>query len=155
WMAGRFGARRVFLGAMMLVIAGSMLCGLANGLPQLLAARVLQGMGGAMMTPVGRAIMVGSGDRKALVRAMAWCTLAALLAPLIGAHVAGLLIEVANWRWTFFITLPVRLLGIVAALRFVPSIDPEPRRAFDPSGFMLCAGSVLAVMALVETGVLS
>lgn len=155
WMAGRFGARRVFVGAIILFVTGSILCGLSGGLPQLIAARILQGAGGAMMTPVGRAIMVGSVDRDAMVRAMAWYTLPAIVAPLAGPPLAGVLIELATWRWIFFINVPVGLIGIIAVMRFVPRIEREPRRAFDMLGFVLCGSSIMAVLGLVETGMLS
>ncbi|MDR7103719.1 MFS transporter [Croceicoccus sp. BE223] len=155
WVAGRFGARRVFVCAMIVFVTGSILCGLSDNLEQMVAARVLQGMGGAMMTPVGRAIMVGSIDRSSMVKAMAWFTMPAILAPMLGPPLAGVLIETASWRWIFFINLPVGLLGIVAILRFVPSVAPEPRRNFDLLGFVLCAGSVLAILGVLESGLLS
>jgi len=155
WMAGRFGARRVFVCAMCVFVTGSLMCGLSNSLEQLVAARVLQGAGGAMMTPVGRAIMVGAIDRSAMVRAMAWYTMPAILAPMLGPPVAGALIETASWRWIFFINLPVGILGIIAVLRFVPNVDREPRRRFDIAGFLLCAGSILAVLGVLESGLLA
>ncbi len=155
WIAGRFGARRVFIWAMVVFVLGSVSCGLSDNLAQLVFSRVLQGMGGAMMTPVGRAIMVGSVDRGSMVRAMAWFTLPAILAPLMGPPVAGVLIEVVSWHWIFFINVPVGILGIVAVMRFVPKIDPEPRRTFDTVGFILCGASILALLGLVETGALS
>lgn len=155
WMAGRFGARRVFTAAMMLFVTGSVLCGLSDGLPTLIGSRILQGAGGAMMTPVGRAIMVGSVDREAMVRAMAWYTLPAIAAPLAGPPLAGMLIELASWRWIFFINVPVGLIGIIAVIRFVPKIEREPHRAFDMVGFLLCGSSILAILGLVATGVLN
>jgi EmrB/QacA subfamily drug resistance transporter len=155
WIAGRFGARRVFVWAMIVFIAGSVSCGLSNDLAQLVFSRVLQGMGGAMMTPVGRAIMIGSVDRGSMVRAMAWYTLPAILAPLMGPPVAGFLIELVSWHWIFFINIPVGILGIAAVMRFVPKIEPEPRRPFDMVGFFLCGSSILALLGLVETGGLS
>ena len=151
WVAGRFGAKRVFIAAMMLFMLGSMLCGMANNIEQLVVARIIQGLGGSMMTPVGRAIMVRSVDRETLVRAMAWFTLPAVLAPLTGPPFAGLLLEIANWRWIFFINIPVGLLSILAILKFVPHMEPEARRSFDMAGFLLCAASILAVMILLET----
>lgn len=155
WLAARLGARRVFLGAIMLFVIGSVCCGLAGNLPALVGARVLQGVGGAMMIPVGRAIMVGAVDRAAMVKAMAWFTIPAILGPLLGPPLAGFLIEFANWRWIFFINVPVGIFAILAILRFVPVIDLEPRRAFDLIGFLLCAGAILCAMALVETGALA
>ena len=155
WMAARLGARRVFLCAIMVFVIGSVCCGLAGDLPALVGARVLQGVGGAMMIPVGRAIMVGSVDRESLVKAMAWFTLPAILGPLLGPPLAGFLIEFANWRWIFFINVPVGVLAILAILRFIPVVDSEPRRTFDIIGFLLCAAAILSTMALVETGALA
>ncbi|WP_445948782.1 MFS transporter [Sphingorhabdus sp.] len=155
WMAARLGARRVFLCAIMVFAIGSVCCGVADSLPALVGARVLQGVGGAMMIPVGRAIMIGAVDREALVKAMAWFTIPAIFGPLLGPPLAGFLIEFANWRWIFFINVPVGVLAIVAIVRFVPVVDSEPRRVFDIIGFLLCAAAILCTMALVETGALA
>ena len=155
WMAARFGARRVFLSAIMLFVVGSVCCGFASSLPALVGARVLQGVGGAMMIPVGRAIMVGAVDREAMVKAMAWFTIPAIFAPLLGPPLAGFLIEFSNWRWIFFINVPVGIFAILAILRFVPVLESEPRRTFDLIGFLLCAATILCAMALVETGALA
>jgi MFS family permease len=124
---------------------------MANTVPQLVLARVLQGIGGSIMTPVGRIIMVASVPREDLVRGMAWYTLPAILAPLVGPPIAGFLIECADWRWIFFINVPVGLLGIAAVLRYVPVLPPTRRQRFDLSGFLLAGVSILAIMALVET----
>ena len=151
WMANRFGARRVFVSAMALFVAGSICCGLSETVPQLIVARILQGIGGSMMTPVGRSIVVASVERNELIRAMAWYTLPAIVAPLAGPPFAGLLIEVASWRWIFLINAPVGVLGIVAVLRFVPRLNPGPRARFDVAGFLLAAATILSIMGLVET----
>ena len=138
WLASRFGPRRVFLTAMMVFMAGSACCGMAANVPQLVGARILQGIGGSMMTPVGRLIMVSSVPRHKLVQAMAWYTLPAIMAPLIGPPLAGFLIEYANWRWIFFINLPVGLIGLVAVVRLVPVVAGTRRgglrRAGVPAG---------------------
>ncbi len=155
WMAARLGARRVFLSAIMVFVIGSVCCGIAGNLPALVCARVLQGVGGAMMIPVGRAIMVGAVERESLVKAMAWFTIPAILGPLLGPPLAGFLIEFANWRWIFFINVPVGILAILAILRFIPVVDSEPPRAFDSIGFLLCAAAILCTMGLVETGALA
>ena len=155
WMANRFGARRVFIGAMMLFMIGSVSSGLASNLAMLVGSRVLQGLGGAMMIPVGRAILVGAVDRKALVKAMVWFTLPAILAPLIGPPVAGLLIEFASWRWIFFINVPVGAISIIAILRFVPSVTSGEAREFDVTGFALCGATIVAAVFLLETRLLA
>ncbi|MCB2075710.1 MAG: MFS transporter [Rhodobiaceae bacterium] len=155
WIADCLGARRVFVGAMIVFVIGSVLCGMAQDLTQLVFSRILQGTGGAMMTPVGRAIMVGSVNRHSMVRAMAWYTLPAILAPLLGPPLAGTFIELASWRWIFFVNVPVSLLGIAAVMRFVPKTPPLPRRNLDVVGFLLCGATILAVLGIVETGGLS
>ncbi|QTH21174.1 MFS transporter [Rhizorhabdus wittichii] len=155
WLAGRFGARRVFLIAMALFVGGSMCCGLAGSVPQLVAARVLQGFGGAMMTPVGRIILVASVRREDLVRGMAWYTLPAIVAPVVGPPLVGLLIEFANWRWIFFINVPVGVIGMVAVFRFVAPLTTTRRPGFDFPGFLLAGATILAAMAMVETGALA
>lgn len=151
WMASRFGARRIFVCAMALFMAGSLCCAAAGNLNQLVISRILQGMGGAMMTPVGRSIMVALVDRPNLVRAMAWYTVPAIVAPLIGPSIAGLLLATASWRWIFLINLPVCLIGMAVVMGFVPRMEREARRAFDLPGFLLSGASILSFMALIET----
>src|SRR5579863_3118628 len=107
WLADRFGARRVFVNAVRIYLIGSLCCGLSNSLAQLVAARILQGFGGAMMTPVARLIVVATTPRARLVHAMNAFTMPAVIGPLLGPPLAGLLLEVASWRWIFFINLPV------------------------------------------------
>ena len=151
WVADRCGARRVFLCAMGVFLFGSLLCGLSNTLPQLVAARIVQGAGGAMMTPVGRLIVVGSAPRERLVAAMAWFTTPALIGPLVGPPIAGLILAVADWRWIFLINMPVGILGMLAVLRFAPKLaaaDPGP---FDVKGFALSAVTITALVVLAET----
>ncbi len=150
WLADRFGARRVFLNALKLYLVGSLCCGLSNSMAQLVAARVLQGIGGAMMTPVARLIVVASTPRERLVQAMNAFTIPAIVGPLMGPPLAGLLLEVANWRWIFFINLPVGLLGYAAVLRIVPRLRHVHPGPFDGLGFALAAVGIVSVIALAE-----
>ena len=151
WIADRFGARRVFLSAMGVFLLGSVLCGLSRGLSELVAARLLQGCGGAMMVPVGRLIIVGSTPKARLVSAMAWFTTPALVGPLIGPPLAGFILGVADWPWIFFVNLPIGLVGMLAVIRFAPSLQrPDPGR-FDTPGFVLCAIAISATVVLAET----
>jgi EmrB/QacA subfamily drug resistance transporter len=150
WLADRFGARRVFLNAMKVYLLGSLCCGLSNSMAQLVAARVLQGVGGAMMTPVARLIVVASTPRERLVQAMNAFTIPAIVGPLMGPPLAGLLLEVANWRWIFFINLPVGLLGIAAVLRIVPRLRHVHPGPFDGFGFALTAVGIVSLIALAE-----
>lgn len=152
WVADRFGPRRVFVAAIALFLLGSVLCGCSHTLGQLVAARLVQGAGGSMMTPVGRLIVVGSSPRDRLVSAMTWFTTPALVAPLLGPPLAGLILGVADWPWIFFINVPVGLLGMLAVVRFVPRlVQPDPGR-FDATGFVLCAMAITGMVAMGEVG---
>ncbi|MCE3288499.1 MAG: transporter [Caulobacter sp.] len=151
WAAERFGARRVFLVAMAVFLAGSVLCGFSSSLPQLVVFRIIQGMGGALMTPVARLIVVGSTPKEKLLTAMGWFTMPALIGPLIGPPLAGFVLSVADWPWIFWLNIPVGVLGMAAVMRFVPHIrTPDPGR-FDWSGFLLSAIAISGVVAVAET----
>ncbi len=151
WVADRFGAKRVFLCAMGVFLAGSALCGLSHSLGELVAARVLQGAGGAMMTPVGRLIVVGSAPRDRFVSAMSWFTMPALVGPMLGPPLAGLILGVASWSWIFYINIPVGVLGAIAVIKLVPKIEqPHPGR-FDTLGFALAAVGIVTLTAVAET----
>ncbi len=151
WVADRFGPRRVFLIAMTVFLAGSAFCGLSQSLPQLVVARLIQGLGGAMMTPVGRLIVVGSAPRDRLVSAMTWFTMPALVGPLVGPPLSGLVLAVADWPFIFYINIPIGIVGMTAVMRFVPKLaQPDPGR-FDAKGFMLSAVAITGVVCLAET----
>jgi EmrB/QacA subfamily drug resistance transporter len=151
WLADRYGARRVFVNAMKVYLVGSLCCGLSNSMAQLVAARVLQGIGGAMMTPVARLIVVASTPRERLVQAMNAFTIPAIVGPLMGPPLAGFLLEVANWRWIFFINLPVGLLGIAAVLRIVPRLRHTHPGPFDGFGFAMAAVGIVTLIVLSES----
>jgi len=151
WASERFGARRVFLAAMAVFLTGSVLCGFSTSLPQLVAFRILQGMGGAMMTPVARLIVVGSTPREQLIKAMGWFTMPALIGPLIGPPLAGFVLAVADWPWIFWLNVPVGLLGMAAVMKLVPDLSsPDPGR-FDWSGFGLSAIAITGLVGVAET----
>jgi len=151
WAAERFGPRRVFMAAMTVFLIGSALCGFATNLGELVAFRVIQGMGGALMTPVARLIVVGSTPKEKLLKSMGWFTMPALVGPLIGPPLAGFVLAVADWPWIFWINLPVGVLGMVAVLKFVPKMKrPDPGR-FDWSGFALASVAITAAIAVAET----
>jgi EmrB/QacA subfamily drug resistance transporter len=152
WAAERFGARRVFLSAMVVFLLGSALCGLSRSLEALVASRIIQGIGGAMMTPVARLIVVGASPKARLLAAMGWFTMPALIGPLIGPPIAGLVLSVADWPWIFYINLPVGLLGMIAVMRFVPRSQPNREIGrFDTPGFILSALTVSGLVAVAET----
>jgi EmrB/QacA subfamily drug resistance transporter len=151
WAAEKFGAKPVFMSAMAVFLLGSALCGFSHTLRELVAARIVQGLGGAMMTPVARLIVVGSAPRERLIQAMGWFTMPALVGPLIGPPLAGFVLSVADWPWIFFINLPVGILGMLAVVRFVPRITSPDPGGFDWSGFFLSALAITAVVVVAET----
>lgn len=151
WLADRYGARRVFVNAIKVYVLGSLCCGLSNSVGELVAARVLQGIGGAMMTPVARLIVVASTPRERLVHAMNAFTLPAIIGPLMGPPLAGALLEFASWRWIFFINIPVGLLGIAAVLRIVPQLRHRHPGPFDGFGFATAAVGIVTLILLSES----
>jgi EmrB/QacA subfamily drug resistance transporter len=148
YLADRFGARRVFIAALTIFTIGSGLCGFATSFPMLIAMRVVQGLGGAMMTPVGRLILIRSFPRSELVTAMTYMTLPALLGPLIGPLMGGILTTYLSWRWIFYVNLPFGLIGILLALRFVQDRASDPKLKFDFLGFLMVGSGV----ALFQVG---
>ncbi len=150
WIADRFGARRVFMGAMGVFLLGSILCGFSHSLGALVASRIIQGLGGAAMTPVGRIIVVGAFRREDLMHAMIWLTTPAMVGPILGPPLAGLILSFTDWPWIFFINVPIGLLGLMGVLRFVPKrMQPHPGR-FDFKGFYLSAFAISATMIGAE-----
>ncbi|HEX3366087.1 MFS transporter [Phenylobacterium sp.] len=150
WLADRYGARRVFLTALSVFLLGSTCCALANSFEQLVLARMLQGLGGGLMTPVGRLIVARTAPRSELVKALNWFTIPAMIGPLIGPPLAGLLIEFASWRWLFLINIPVGVLGFVIVRRLVPPLAlPNPGR-FDRAGAALAILAVGSLMGVTE-----
>ncbi len=143
WASERFGGRVVFTSAMAVFVLGSVLCGLAQSVTGFVAARVLQGIGGAMMVPVGRLIVLRTTEKADLLRAIALLTWPALTAPLLGPPLGGLIAEQASWRWIFFINLPLGCVGIAMALWLVPAAAGTVRRGFDGVGFGLASVCLL------------
>jgi EmrB/QacA subfamily drug resistance transporter len=137
WMADRFGARNIFRIAIAVFVIGSIGCALSQSLTQLVLARILQGAGGAMMTPVGRLIVVRSIDKRLLVNAMSWVTIPALIGPICGPPLGGLITTFASWHWIFIINVPIGLLGLALATRYIPHTHAEPPPRFDFVGFIL------------------
>lgn len=150
WLSARFGPKRVYLGALFLFSLGSLACALSTSLPSLIASRVLQGFGGALMTPVGRTIILRATPREQLVSAMNWFTMPAQLGPLLGPPVAGLVLAVADWRWIFLINLPIAALGAIAVWRFVPSQRELEARDFDFFGYVLAASAITLFVGASE-----
>lgn len=137
WTADRFGARAVFSAAIFVFILGSIGCAFARSLEGFVAARILQGIGGAMMTPVGRLVMVRSVEKKDLVGAMAWVTVPALVGPVVGPPLGGFITTYASWPWIFLINVPIGLVGIALALRYIDPLPAEDAGRFDGVGMVL------------------
>lgn len=146
WTADRFGARTVFGAAIAVFIVGSIGCALANSLEAFVIARIVQGMGGAMMTPVGRLVLVRTIDKKDFVNAMAWVTVPALIGPVIGPPLGGFITTYASWHWIFLINVPIGLAGIALVLRYIDPVPSEHVEPFDGLGLLL-AGLGVAGLA--------
>ena len=132
WTADRFGARTVFSVAIAVFMVGSIGCALSTSITDFVAARILQGLGGAMMTPVGRLVLLRSIDKSALVGAMAWMTVPALIGPVIGPPLGGFITTYFSWHWIFLINIPIGLVGIVLAQRYIDPIKSDDSRALRP-----------------------
>ena len=137
WTADRFGARTVFRGAIAVFMLGSIGCALSGSLSQFVVARIVEGMGGAMMTPVARLILVRSVDKRELINAMVCVTLPALIGPLIGPALGGFITTYISWHWIFLINIPIGLVGIVLATIFIEDVRAEAPYPFDPVGAVL------------------
>ena len=142
WTADRFGARMVFSVAIAVFMVGSIGCALSSSVTDFVIARIIQGIGGAMMTPVGRLVLLRSIDKSALVNAMAWVTVPAMIGPVIGPPLGGFITTYFSWHWIFLINIPIGLLGIFMAMRFI-----DPIRSIEPERFDLY-GLVLAGVGL-------
>lgn len=136
-VADRFGARRVFRAAIVVFLVGSILCAWAPSLPWFVAARLFQGLGGAMMMPVGRLVLLRSVERRNLVSAMSWLLVPALIGPILGPPVGGFIVTYLDWRWIFYINVPIGILGVALVSIFIvetPLVRGEP---FDGLGMLL------------------
>ncbi len=139
WIADKLGSRRVFRFAILVFMAGSVMCGLSDTLGGFVAARFLQGIGGSMMSPVGRLLVIRSAPRHELLEAFAWLTMPALIGPLIGPPLGGFITTYFEWRWIFWINVPIGILGIVLATLYIPQIQEEDPGPLDVTGFLLSA----------------
>ena len=143
WMADRFGARNVFRWAMIVFVLGSVACAISNSLLTFVGSRFLQGMGGAMMTPVARLVLVRVTPRNQLVDAMAWLSIPGLVGPIVGPPVGGAITTFLSWHWIFLINVPIGILGVLLVNRFLPEWHRNAPRKMDFLGFFL-AGTTFA-----------
>jgi EmrB/QacA subfamily drug resistance transporter len=137
WAADRFGARTVFRTAIFVFLVGSILCGLSSTLHQFVGARIIQGCGGAMMSPVGRLVLMRTIERSELVRALAWLTIPALLGPMLGPPVGGFITTYLHWRWNFWINVPIGVLGMILVSLYIGEFREQNPAPFDARGFAL------------------
>ena len=147
WAADRFGARRVFIAAIALFTFSSIACALSRDLTELVAARIVQGMAGAMMVPVGRIILLRTVPKEDLLRAMSFLSIPALLGPVIGPPLGGFMVTYMSWHWIFLINIPIGILGIALVLRYVQDVREKDTHRLDFIGFLL---SGIALAALVS-----
>jgi len=137
WMADRFGAKTVFRAAIVVFMTGSVACAMSNSLGSFVVSRLLQGMGGAMMTPVGRLVLVRSTPKNELVAAMSWLTIPALVGPLVGPPIGGFITTYFSWHWIFLINIPIGFIGIWLATRYLPETERLVTPRLDLIGFLL------------------
>jgi EmrB/QacA subfamily drug resistance transporter len=148
WVADRFGTRRVFAAAIGLFTLGSFLCGISSNIGALVACRVLQGIGGSMMVPVGRMTLVRTFAKSGLLRAMSFVSIPALVAPMLGPIAGGLIVGYLHWRWIFFVNIPIGLTGLVLVYLHLPDYREEMTHALDVVGLILF-GSGIALLSYV------
>jgi EmrB/QacA subfamily drug resistance transporter len=146
WVADRFGSRTVFRMAIVVFTLGSILCGRAESLWFLVLARILQGIGGAMMVPVGRLLLLRTVPKNELVAAMAWFTTPALIGPVLGPPVGGFIVTYVSWHWIFDINVPIGVLGVVLVSLFIEEIEDAPPWRFDWTGLVLSAVTLVCLM---------
>jgi EmrB/QacA subfamily drug resistance transporter len=150
WMADRFGTRRVFAWAITLFMLGSLLCGLSTNIPVLVGSRILQGMGGAMMTPVGRLTLVRAFPRSEMIQTLNYVLIPALIGPLIGPFAGGLIVHWLSWRYIFLINIPFALLGLALVRGFMPDYREAGTPALDATGFVLFGGGTGLLSYVLE-----
>ena len=150
WLADRFGVRNIYFSAIIIFTLASLGCGLANSLNELLAYRVIQGIGGALLLPVGRLAMLKVIPRTQFLSAMSLMSLAGLMGPLIGPTLGGWMVEVATWHWIFLINIPMGLLGCLITVKAMPNVTEPSVKSFDFSGFILLVIAMVGVSMGIE-----
>ncbi|GHA35118.1 MFS transporter [Devosia pacifica] len=146
WVADKYGAKNVFRAAIVVFIIGSICCAFAGSLQEFVGARFLKGMGGAMMSPLARLILLRTTEKSKLVDSMAWLTIPALVAPTMGPPVGGFLTTFLSWHWIFLINVPIGLAGLVLITRFLPEVPVVRRRPMDFPGFVMIGISFAGIV---------
>ncbi|CAB3795660.1 MFS transporter [Paraburkholderia fynbosensis] len=151
WIMDRFGTRHVFCAAVAIFSLASALCGAATSVTQIVLFRILQGLGGAMMVPVGRLILLRSIPPGQLIVAMLWFTVPGTIGRVVGPLLGGFIVTLASWRWIFLLNIPFGVLGILLSLKFVPDAQSGKAGRFDFTGFMLMAVGLSGLICGLET----
>lgn len=146
WLADRFGARTIFLLAIAVFALASLACGLSRTLPEFIAARAVQGFAGALMTPVGRILVLRNAPKSQLLNATALITWPALFAPVVGPVLGGFITTYLSWRWNFFINIPLGLVGIALAVRFISDGPAGGARSLDWRGLLLSSAGLASLL---------
>jgi EmrB/QacA subfamily drug resistance transporter len=153
WAARRFGAKPVYLLALVLFTGGSILCGVAQSLDQLIVFRVVQGIGGGMILPLGQLMMATAAGPKRMGRVMSIVAIPAMLGPILGPTIGGLIVDNASWRWIFYVNVPIGLIAFLLSLRTLPRVERAPTHRLDLRGLALMAtGLPLSTYGLAEIG---
>jgi EmrB/QacA subfamily drug resistance transporter len=153
WAARRFGAKQVYLTSLVLFTAGSALCGLATSTNELIVFRVLQGIGGGMILPIGQLMMAEAAGPKRMGRVMSIVAVPAMLAPILGPTIGGLILDNVSWRWIFYVNVPIGVIAVIAALRVLPNVARQKTDPLDFLGLVLMAvGMPLITYGLTEVG---
>ena len=149
FLADRFGTRKIFVFSLILFSLGSLFCAFSHNLTQLVISRVIQGVGGSLMTPVGKLALIKTFDKNELLKAMNFAIIPALIGPVLGPLVGGYLVDYLSWHWIFLINIPIGILGIVLGLKFMPNYSSR-NTDFDLKGFLIFAAASLLLSVSLE-----
>lgn len=150
WLADHFGTRAVFFIAICLFTLGSLLCALSNTLEFLVFSRIIQGVGGALMVPVGRLVILKAYPRHDLMRILSFVTIPGLVGPLLGPVAGGVLVQYASWHWIFLINIPFGIIGALLTLKYMPSLKSKARPSFDFKGFLIFSSAMVIISIAME-----
>ena len=150
WFADRFGARTVFISAIAVFTVSSILCGFSKGLWEFTLARVVQGIGGAMMVPVGRLVVLRTTEKRDLMRAIAYITWPGLVAPVVGPPIGGFITTYVSWHWIFFLNVPLGIIGMALAALWIVNVKEDDVKPFDWLGFILSGSACTTFMYGLE-----
>ncbi len=150
WVADRVGARSVFISAILVFTVSSVLCGLSNGIMAFTSARIIQGIGGAMMVPVGRLVVLRTTEKSKLMEAIAYITWPALVAPVVGPPVGGYITTYFSWHWIFYLNVPLGIIGMALSFLWIPNLREDKIKPFDWIGFALSSTACVTFMYGME-----